>query len=49
MDTLVRSFSRLVSEAKEQMPDKEFQQAEKKFDDVVKKVRASRGRQRETA
>jgi hypothetical protein len=49
MDKLVDSFSRLVSEAKDRMPDEEFQQAEKKFDDVVKKVRASRGRQRETA
>ncbi len=49
MDKLVDSFSQIVSEAKERMSDEEFQQAEKKFDEVVNKVRASRGRQRETA
>ncbi len=49
MDKLVDSFNRVVSEAEERMPDEEFQQAEKKFDDVVSKVRAARGRQRETA
>ena len=49
MDKLVDSFRRVVSEAKERMPDEEFQEAEKKFDDVVSKVRAVRGRQRETA
>lgn len=49
MDKVVDSFKRVVSEAKERMPDEEFQQAEKKFNDVVSKVRASRGRQRETA
>ncbi len=49
MDKLVDSFSRVMSEAKERMPDEEFQQAEKKFDAVVNKVRAARGRQRETA
>lgn len=49
MDKVVDSFKRVVSEAKERMPDEEFQQAEKKFNDVVSKARASRGRQRETA
>lgn len=49
METLVDSFSRIVSEAKERMSDEEFRQAEKKFDEVVTKVRASRGRRRETA
>ena len=49
MDKLVDSFKRVVSEAKERMSDEEFQQAEKKLDDVVIKVRAVRGRQRETA
>jgi hypothetical protein len=49
MDQLVDSFKRVVSEAKERMPDEEFQQAEKKFDEVINKVRAARGRQRETA
>ena len=49
MDKLVDSFKRIVSEAKERLPDEEFQQAEKQFDNVVNKVRAARGRQRETA
>lgn len=49
MDTLVDSFSRIVSEAKERMSEEEFRQAEKKFDKVVTKVRGSRGRHRETA
>lgn len=49
MDTLVKSFGRVVSQAKERMPDEEFQQAEKNFDRIVNKVRAARGRQRETA
>ena len=49
MDKLVDSFKRVVSEAKECMTDEEFKQAEKKFDEVVNKVRAARGRQRETA
>jgi len=49
MDKLVDSFTRVVSDAKEKMSDDEFQQSEKKFDEVVNKVRASRGRQRETA
>ena len=49
MDKLVDSFSGLVSEAKERMSEQEFCQAEEKFDEVVSKVRASRGRRRETA
>jgi hypothetical protein len=49
MDKLVDSFKRVVSGAKKSMSDEQFQQAEKKFDEVVNKVRASRGRQRETA
>jgi len=49
MDKLVNSFSKLVSDAKENLSDQDFKQAEKKFDEVVNKVRASRGRQRETA
>ena len=31
------------------MSQEEFRRAEKKFDEVVNKVRASRGRKRETA
>jgi hypothetical protein len=49
MDKLVDSFKRVVSEAKKRLPDEEFQQAEKQFENVVNKVRAARGRQRETA
>ncbi len=49
IDKLVDSFKRVVSEAKERMSDEEFQRAEKKFNEVVNKVRAARGRQRETA
>lgn len=49
MDKLVDSFSDLVSEAKERMSDEEFRQAEKKFDEIIDRVRASRGRRRETA
>ena len=49
MDTLIDSVTRLRAEAKEHMSEEEFRQAEKKFDDVVTKVRASRGRTRETA
>jgi hypothetical protein len=48
-DTLVESVVRLRSEAKERMTDEEFQKAEKEFDQVVNKVRASRGQKRETA
>jgi hypothetical protein len=31
------------------MSEEEFRQAEKKFEEIVNKVRASRGRKRETA
>ena len=40
MDKLVDSFSEHIAEAKGSMPDEEFHQAEKRFDDVVNKVRA---------
>jgi len=49
MENLVDSFGRIVSEAKEHMSEEEFRQAEKKFDQVIIKVRASRGRRRESA
>jgi hypothetical protein len=49
MDTLIRSFEDVVSQAQRRMSEKEFKQAERKFDQVVTKVRASRGRRRETA
>jgi hypothetical protein len=50
-DTLVESFSRLRDEARERMSPEEFQQAEKKFDEIVDnvKARASRDGRRETA
>lgn len=49
METLVDSFSDLVAEAKERMSEAEFREAEKKFDEIINKVHASRGRRRETA
>jgi outer membrane protein assembly factor BamD (BamD/ComL family) len=49
LDTLIQSVSLLRSEAKERMSKEEFRQAEEKFDEVVSRVRASRGRKRETA
>ena len=51
METLVDSFSDLVSEAKERMSPEEFRKAEKEFDKIIDKVRAraSRGGRRETA
>lgn len=49
METLVDSFSDLVAEAQERLSPEEFAQAEKKFDEIIVKVRASRGRRRETA
>ena len=49
METLVDSFSDLVAEAKERMSKAEFREAEKKFDEIINKVRASRGRRGETA
>lgn len=49
METLAKSFDSIVSEAKKRMAENEFKQAEKKFDEVASRVRASRGRRRETA
>jgi glycine cleavage system protein P-like pyridoxal-binding family len=49
LDTLIESVTRIRAEARERMSEEEFLQAEKKFDQVVNKVRASRGRKRETA
>ena len=51
METLVDSFSDLVTEAKERMSPEEFRQAEKEFDEIIDKARAraSRGGRRETA
>ncbi len=49
METLVDSFSDLRDEAKQRMSEDEFREAEKKFHELANKVRASRGRKRETA
>jgi len=49
LDTLIDSVSRIRTEARERMSQEEFRRAEKKFDEIVNKVRASRGRKRETA
>jgi hypothetical protein len=46
METLVDSFTRIVSKAKKNMSDEEFRRAEEKFDTVVNRVRASRGQRR---
>jgi hypothetical protein len=48
-DTLVDSVTRLRAEAKERMSEEEFRQADEKVHQVANKVRASRGRKRETA
>lgn len=48
-DALVESFSNLRAEAKDRMTEEEFRQAEEKFHELANKVRASRGRKRETA
>jgi len=49
LDKLIGSVSRIRSEARGRMSQEEFRRAEKKFDEIVNKVRASRGRKRETA
>ena len=49
MDSLADSFNDIVSQAKKRMPESDFKQAEKKFDQIATKVRASRARRRETA
>jgi hypothetical protein len=49
LDTLVESVTRLRNEAKERMSEAEFREADEKFHQLANKVRASRGRKRETA
>jgi hypothetical protein len=49
MDVLNKSFGDIVSKAKKRMSPKDFKRAEEKFDQLASKVRASRGRRRETA
>jgi hypothetical protein len=49
LDTLVESVTRIRNEARERMSDDEFRQADEKVHQLANKVRASRGRKRETA
>ncbi len=49
MDTLIESVTRMRAEARERMSEDEFRQADEKVHQLANKVRASRGRKRETA
>jgi hypothetical protein len=49
LDALVESVTRFRAEAKERMSEDEFRQADEKVHQLANKVRASRGRKRETA
>lgn len=49
LDTLIESVTRIRAEAKERMSEDEFRQADEKVHQLANKVRASRGRKRETA
>jgi DNA-binding MarR family transcriptional regulator len=49
LDTLVESVTSLRAEARERMSKEEFRQVEEQFHQLANKVRASRGRKRETA
>ncbi|PYX31568.1 MAG: hypothetical protein DMG77_06145 [Acidobacteria bacterium] len=44
MDKLIESFLKLRAEAKERMSEEEFRETERKFDELVRKVRARRRR-----
>jgi hypothetical protein len=44
MDKLVEAFSELRAEAKERMSEGEFREAERQFDELVRKVRSRRRR-----
>ena len=44
MHKLVESFLKLRAEAKERMSDEEFREAERKFNELARKVRARRQR-----
>lgn len=48
-DLLIESVNRIRDEARERMSDDEFRQVEEKVHQLANKVRASRGRKRETA
>jgi hypothetical protein len=49
LDTLIESVTRIRDEAKGRMSEDEFRQADEKVHQLANKVRASRGRKRETA
>jgi hypothetical protein len=49
LDTLIESVARIRAEARERMSEEEFRQVEEKVHQLANKVRASRGRKRETA
>jgi len=49
LDTLVNSVNRIRAEARERMSQEEFRQLDEKVHQLANKVRASRGRKRETA
>jgi hypothetical protein len=44
MDTLVEAFLDLRADAKERMSEEEFREVERKFDELVRKIRARRRR-----
>ena len=48
-DSLLEGMDELVDSAAEKMTDRQFQKAEKKFNDVVDRAVATRSRKRETA
>ena len=48
-DTLIDSVTRLREEARQRMSEDEFCEVEEKVHELANKVRASRGRKRETA
>lgn len=48
-ETLIGSVMRIRDEARERLSEGEFRQVEEKVHQLANKVRASRGRKRETA
>ena len=48
-ETLIASVTRIREEARQRMSKEEFRHVEEKFHELANKVRASRGRKRETA
>ena len=48
-ETLIETVTRVREEARQRMSEDEFRQVEDKVHELANKVRASRGRKRETA